>query len=255
MASHLVTLIRSAPLVALLAAGSLAVAPAVHARAGAGVPAALQPVVLAAGEVDGVCDPTDDAGDPDCWDDGSGDTGDTGDSGDSGDTGDWPDDPGQTEDPEPPEDTPVVQWPAPPKGAYAKLRPDGRTATAPKSAPKPVRAMIRAANQLTRKPYRWGGGHRRWYDRGYDCSGATSFVLRAGGFLQWPLDSGGFAKWGVRGAGNWVRIYANRTHVFMVVAGLRFDTSAYGAAGGQGPRWRSTVRPTKGFQLRHPAGL
>jgi hypothetical protein len=69
------------------------------------------------------------------------------------------------------------------------------------------------------------------------------------------MASGDLAKWGAKGAGNWVRIYANKTHVFMVIAGLRFDTSAYGAGGGDGPRWRSTVRPTGGFKLRHPAGL
>ena len=159
--------------------------------------------------------------------------------------------------PEPVEPTPppVINWPAPPKGAYAKLRPNGRTATAPKSAPKPIKAMIRAANSITKKPYKWGGGHGRWYDKGYDCSGATSFVLRAGGYLTYPLVSGGLAKWGAQGAGNWVRIYANKNHVFMVIAGLRFDTSAYGAGGGKGPRWRASVRPTGGFKLRHPAGL
>jgi hypothetical protein len=150
---------------------------------------------------------------------------------------------------------PPIQWPAPPKGAYATLRPNGRTAIAPKSAPKPIKAMIRAANSITKKPYVWGGGHGRWYDRGYDCSGATSFVLRAGGYLSYPLVSGDLAKWGSKGAGNWVRIYANKTHVFMVIAGMRFDTSAYGSPGGNGPRWRIGVRPTGGFKLRHPTGL
>lgn len=150
---------------------------------------------------------------------------------------------------------PPIMWPAPPKGAYAKLHPNGRIAIAPKSAPKPVKAMIRAANSITKKPYKWGGGHRRWVDKGYDCSGAVSFVLRAGGYLTYPLNSGGFAKWGAKGAGNWVRIYAHKNHVFMVIAGLRFDTSAMGARGGKGPRWRDTVRPTKGFKLRHPVGL
>jgi hypothetical protein len=115
--------------------------------------------------------------------------------------------------------------------------------------------MIRAANSITRKPYVWGGGHGRWFDRGYDCSGATSFVLRAGGYVSWPMVSGELAKWGSKGAGNWVRIYANKTHVFMVIAGMRFDTSAYGSPGGNGPRWRIGVRPTGGFKLRHPTGL
>lgn len=198
--------------------------------------------------VDGFCDPFNDVDDPDCWED----------------TGEDETVPAESvpeyvppPQPEPVEPTPppVINWPAPPKGAYARLRPNGRTAIAPKSAPKPIRAMIRAANSITKRPYKWGGGHGRWYDKGYDCSGATSFVLRAGGYLSYPLVSGGLAKWGARGAGNWVRIYANKNHVFMVIAGLRFDTSAYGAGGGKGPRWRASVRPTGGFKLRHPAGL
>ena len=112
--------------------------------------------------------------------------------------------------------------------------------------------MIKAANSLTRKPYKWGCGHGKWRDRGYDCSGATSFVLRAGGQLSWPMVSGGLAKWGITGRGRWIQIYANRGHVFMVIAGLRFDTSGYGESG---PRWRIEPRGVKGFRLRHPAGL
>jgi cell wall-associated NlpC family hydrolase len=205
---------------------------------------------VSASAVDGTCDPWNDIDDPDCWGDGD----DGGDDGDisTPDEGDAPEIPTAPTGPVLP---PVVQWPAPPKGAYAKLRANGRTAVAPKAAPKPIKAMIRAANSITRKPYKWGGGHVRWYDRGYDCSGATSFILRAGGYVSWPMVSGELAKGGSKGAGNWVRIYANKTHVFMVIAGLRFDTSAYGSPGGDGPRWRSGVRPTGGFKLRHPPGL
>lgn len=144
-------------------------------------------------------------------------------------------------------------WPTPPVKAWARIHSNGRTAIAPKRAPARVKRMIRAANSLTKKPYIWGGGHMRWRDRGYDCSGATSYVLRAGGFLKWPRVSGGLVGWGKNGPGRWVRVYTHGTHVFMVIAGLRFDTSPWGA-GGKGPRWRSTVRPTKGFALRHPAG-
>lgn len=145
-------------------------------------------------------------------------------------------------------------WPAPPGGKYAKIRANGRTAVAPKSAPRRVKLMVRAANSLTKKPYVWGGGHGRWHDRGYDCSGATSFVLRAGGFVSWPMVSGQLARWGAGGPGRWVQVYAHGTHVFMVIAGLRFDTSPWGS-GENGPRWRSTVRATKGFALRHPVRL
>jgi hypothetical protein len=207
---------------------------------------------LAAGDFDGECEDWEDTTDPDCIDSG-------GDNGEeevdcvlTPDLCDW----SGEDDPELPDELPeVIQWPAPPKGAYAKLRNGRRTAVPPRSAPRPVRKMIRAANSLVRKPYKWGGGHMRFKDRGYDCSGAVSYVLRAGGYLAYPLDSGGLAKWGARGAGNWVRVYAHKNHAFMVVAGLRFDTTPYGASGGKGPRWRATVRPTKGFKLRHPRGL
>lgn len=147
---------------------------------------------------------------------------------------------------------PTTIWPAPPRGAVAKLRANGRTAVAPKSAPAPVKRMIKAANSLTRKPYKWGGGHTAWKSSGYDCSGAVSFVLNAGGLLDVPMVSGGLAKWGKSGKGRWVQVYAHKNHVFMVIAGLRFDTSGMGE---RGPRWRTEARGTKGFRLRHPAGL
>lgn len=155
---------------------------------------------------------------------------------------------------DPPLPTGDLVWPAPPGGKYAKLRPDGRTAVAPASAPKAVKLMVRAANSLTQKPYIWGGGHARWRDRGYDCSGAVSFVLRRAGYLFWPMVSGQLAQWGSGGPGRWVSVYAHGTHVYMIIAGLRFDTSPWGD-GESGPRWRKTVRQTKGFALRHPLRL
>ena len=92
-------------------------------------------------------------------------------------------------------------WPAPPGGKYGTIRANGRTAYAPKNAPAAVKRMFRAANSITKKPYVWGGGHHGWYARGYDCSGATSFVLRAGGFVSWPMVSGTLANWGSKGSG------------------------------------------------------
>ena len=139
------------------------------------------------------------------------------------------------------------------KGRLAKLGSNG-AAYAPSKAPMAVKRVIWAANQLKSKPYKWGGGHGRWQDSGYDCSGSVSFALHAAGLLASPQTSGTLTRYGKSGAGRWISIYANKGHVFMVVAGMRFDTSPYGS-GPRGPRWRVTGRPTGGFKVRHPAGL
>jgi hypothetical protein len=139
------------------------------------------------------------------------------------------------------------------KGSQAKLGTNG-AAYAPSKAPASVKRAIWAANQLKKKPYKWGGGHGRWKDSGYDCSGSTSYVLHAAGLLNSSMVSGSFARYGKAGAGRWISIYANKGHVFMVIAGMRFDTSPYGS-GGKGPRWRISARPAGGFKVRHPAGL
>ena len=117
-----------------------------------------------------------------------------------------------------------------------------------------------AANRLIRKRYRWGGGHRafgRRLERGYDCSGAVSYALYGARLLREPLDSSGLAEFGEPGPGRWVTIYANRRHVFVVVAGLRFDTGGHRGAipSGSGPRWSAEMRRTRRFAVRHPEGL
>jgi hypothetical protein len=138
----------------------------------------------------------------------------------------------------------------------AKLLGDGR-AVAPPSAPPAVKAMIEAANRIRHRPYVWGGGHRHWNSRGYDCSGSVSYVMHAAGLLESPLDSTGFMRWGGGGGGggSWVRIYANKEHVFAVIAGLRWDTSYSEDGDRTGPGWSEQMRPTGGFRLRHPLGL
>jgi len=136
----------------------------------------------------------------------------------------------------------------------ATLTPGGR-AIAPESAPDSVKAMIAAANRIRHRPYRWGGGHRGWNSVGYDCSGSVSYVLHAAGLLDYPLDSTGFMRWGGGGGGSWVRIYANRGHVFAVIAGLRWDTSYSDDGDRSGPGWSEEMRETRGFRLRHPLGL
>jgi peptidoglycan hydrolase CwlO-like protein len=126
----------------------------------------------------------------------------------------------------------------------------GQTAIAPADAPLVVKAVIEAANEISDTPYVWGGGHGSFTSSGYDCSGAVSYALHGGGLLSSPLDSGGLTGWGSPGPGNWITVYANFGHVYMYVAGLRFDTS-----GGAGPRWHTDVRSNSGFTARHPSGF
>ena len=123
------------------------------------------------------------------------------------------------------------------------MLPDG-TAIAPDDAPEPVKRVIQAGNAISKLPYKWGGGHGAWRDSGYDCSGSVSFALAGAGLLRTPLTSGGFMNWGGSGPGEWITIYANGGHVFMVVAGLRFDTSGQGRAG---TRWQQSSRQHQRF--------
>jgi cell wall-associated NlpC family hydrolase len=136
----------------------------------------------------------------------------------------------------------------------ATLLPSGR-AVAPPSAPPAVEAMIQAANRIRHRPYAWGGGHRGWRSRGYDCSGSVSYVMHAAGLLDSPLDSRGFMRWGRGGSGGWVQVYASRGHVFAVIAGLRWDTSMTDDGDRTGPGWSEYMRSGRGFRLRHPLGL
>jgi peptidoglycan hydrolase-like protein with peptidoglycan-binding domain len=140
---------------------------------------------------------------------------------------------------------------APAATEKAILNPDG-TAIAPASAPPQVHAIIAAGNLIAKLPYRYGGGHGRWEDSGYDCSGSMSFAFHGAGMLEKALDSTAFMSWGDPGPGAWVTMYANPGHSFMVVAGLRFDTSGRST---QGSRWQKSMRPTAGYTVRHPPGL
>ena len=136
--------------------------------------------------------------------------------------------------------------------AKARLLPNGMLIP-PKSAPPRVKAVIAAANRIRSKPYIWGGGHARWNDRGYDCSGSVSFALHGGHFLESPLPSGPMEHWGEEGEGRWITVYANGGHAYAVIAGYRWDTS--GDAEGTGPRWHSELRSNAGYVARHPAGF
>jgi hypothetical protein len=133
----------------------------------------------------------------------------------------------------------------------------GGFASVPPGAPYAIQRAIGAANRIHTRTYIWGGGHRGFKAKGYDCSGAVSYVLHAAGLLSSPLVSGQLAFWGVPGPGFWITVYANKVHTYMMVAGLRFDTSPRGEwiNQGRGPRWRYSVRTGAGFAVRHYPGL
>jgi cell wall-associated NlpC family hydrolase len=136
-------------------------------------------------------------------------------------------------------------------GAKGSVTADG-FAVPPRSAPAVVKDVIAAGNRIAKTPYKWGGGHASWDDSGYDCSGSVSYALHGAGLLDTPLVSGDLANWGARGRGRWITIYANPDHVYMVVAGMRFDTSARSRTGS---RWTLEQRASEGFSVTHPAGL
>jgi hypothetical protein len=182
-------------------------------------------------------------------------------------------DPSQAPDPTAPGQPALAPTPAPPKpyrpikgaisadpvtsgptvpGSVAQLLASGRAA-APAAAPRAVRIMIWTANRLIGLRYKWGGGHGTFSDRGYDCSGSVSYALHAAGLLAVPEDSRELMHWGGQGTGGWVTVYARNGHAFMVVAGLRLDTSPEGDPSGlDGPRWRPNLRDTHGYRARHP---
>jgi hypothetical protein len=135
-------------------------------------------------------------------------------------------------------------------------------AVAPSDAPPEVKRAIAAGNRIVAKPYKYGGGHAKVEDTGYDCSGTVSYALIKAGLLQGsPLDSTGFMSWGQAGKGRWITVYAHGGHAYVVIAGLRLDTgyrdryvAKWGGAPGSGPRWGKPRNP-RGFTVRHPAGL
>src|SRR4051812_29186678 len=142
----------------------------------------------------------------------------------------------------------------PPPPRKAQIR-HGR-AVAPRGAPRRVRGVITAANRLVRKPYRYGGGHGARISRvdtGYDCSGSVSYALYGGRLLRRSLASGPLMRWGRRGPGRWMTVYASRGHAYIVIAGLRFDTSMHDAGAGgprPGPRWSRRLRRSARFVPR-----
>jgi hypothetical protein len=146
-------------------------------------------------------------------------------------------------------------------GERARLLPTG-LATAPAGAPLAVKEMIAAGNQITGKPYLYGGGHGLPLSEvapSYDCSSSVEHLLYGARVLPVTYDapSGSLEAFGAPGPGRWVTLFANVDHVFMYVAGMRWDThdAAGPGDGGAGIGWHPLIRSATGFVARHPEGL
>ncbi len=150
-------------------------------------------------------------------------------------------------------------------GQTARILADG-SATAPAQAPATVQRAIAAGNLIHTRPYpepdvHYGTLAALW--PAYDCSGATSFLLYAAGLLgSSALNSTGLESYGLSGPGQWITVYANSAHAWIVVAGIAFDTADYGGPpipAGSGPRWRAEPLANLGddtaYVVRHPPGL
>jgi len=149
------------------------------------------------------------------------------------------------------EQTDPVDETTPTETSRARITSDG-LAVAPADAPEQVKQVIAAGNEIAKKRYKYGGGHGDWNDSGYDCSGSVSYALHGAGLLNRPKDSGQLMGWRLSGRGEWITVYANSGHVYMKVAGLRFDTSGLDE---DGTRWHDTRASRDGYAVRHPRGL
>ena len=136
----------------------------------------------------------------------------------------------------------------------ATLTPGG-LAVAPIGAPAAVQEVIAAGNEIARLPYIYGGGHLTYEDTGYDCSGSISYVFAAAHLLDHTVVSGQLENWGKPGPGRWITVFANAGHVFMYVAGLRFDTVALAETGSRWSDRPADESNLASFSVRHPPGL
>ena len=179
-------------------------------------------------------------------------------------------------------------------GAKAVIEPSG-IARPPASAPTAVQTLIAAGDRLITYTYSYAGGHcvaamdnladldqcpgsEEHGGPGFDCSGATGWVLWqipvGKAFLDdSPQASGAMMTEGLPGPGQWVTVISAPGHVFLAIAGIALDTSwqwdhtdhvaPYG--NGFGPRWITastayTYEQDEGsdrgeYVMRHPTGL
>lgn len=158
------------------------------------------------------------------------------------------------------------------EGERARLSPtNGHVAMIPTGVPPVVQAMLMAGNELQDLPYGPTGHPDPLGATSEDCSSTVNFVLYrsrirplAEILRENPLAQD-YVDWGAPGPGRWVTIYSTTQptdHVFIVIAGLRLDTSYNGTDVGpnrneSGPRWRilSYIPTWAHWSVRHPPGL
>jgi hypothetical protein len=134
-------------------------------------------------------------------------------------------------------------------GKQAKIR--NGLAVAPDCAPSRIKDVIDKANKIAKgHDYCMGGGHGDWKSPCYDCSGSVSYALHGGNFVKSPMDSSGFMHWAKSGKGDWFTVYSNSSHVWLKIAGLRFDTAD---TKGKGPGWADNMgwEKSQSYHKRH----
>ena len=73
--------------------------------------------------------------------------------------------------------------------------------------------------------------------------------------LKGAIGGAGPMNYGDPGRGQWITILASREHAYIIIAGLRLDTTDFRFGARAGPRWHEYLRLGVGFQVRHPVGL
>lgn len=115
--------------------------------------------------------------------------------------------------------------------------------------------MFARADQIDSKhyPYVYGGGHGS-FNGPYDCSGAVSAVLNAGGFLGSPITTDGLKTFGGAGDGSMVTVGVRGStgkdaHTMMQLGAHFFESGS-----GHGAQWVSGW--SGAFPIhRHPPGM
>jgi len=140
-------------------------------------------------------------------------------------------------------------------GSIARTRPKGIGAKAWSE----YLSMASAAESIVGKPYVYGGGHGSWSSSGYDCSGAVSYVLHAGGLTNTPMTTTGLKNWGLAGDGKLVTVGVRGTTGENAHTMIRMGSAGVESGGG-GSQGKPEVHIDQGWDgvfpiHRHPPGL